>query len=125
MANVGLLGIAGAHFVVVELQRRDGIEHACSSSVTFVVIVFAVSSVFQSLTMMSALKSHQPLLDWGAEPRKAKATSPAHAVEHEARQGTRVDGLGQAEHLHVAVRRDEPYVDDVASRDDERHLAHT
>ena len=33
MANVGLLILAAAHFVTVELQRRDGIEHACSSSV--------------------------------------------------------------------------------------------
>jgi hypothetical protein len=64
MANVGLLGIAGAHFVVVELQRRDGIEHACSSSVTFVVIVFAVSSVVQSLVMLAALRSHTRALDW-------------------------------------------------------------
>ena len=64
MANVGLLGIAGAHFVVVELQRRDGIEHACSSSVTFVVIVFAVSSVVQALIMMAALRAHTRALDW-------------------------------------------------------------
>jgi hypothetical protein len=67
MANVGLLGIAGAHFVVVELQRRDGIEHACSSSVTFVVIVFAVSSVVQALVMMAALRSHSGVLDWRAD----------------------------------------------------------
>lgn len=64
MANVGLLGIAGAHFVVVELQRRDGIEHACSSSVTFVVIVFALSSVVQSLLMMAALQTHRDVLEW-------------------------------------------------------------
>jgi hypothetical protein len=64
MANVGLLGIAGAHFVVVELQRRDGIEHACSSSVTFVVIVFAIASVVQSLLTMSAVRVHGRSLDW-------------------------------------------------------------
>jgi hypothetical protein len=56
MANVGLLGIAAAHFVVVELQRRDGIAHACSSSVTFVVIVFAVASVMQALLTMKAVR---------------------------------------------------------------------
>jgi hypothetical protein len=66
MANVGLLGIAGAHFVVVELQRRDGIEHACSSSVTFVVIVFAICSVLQSLVTMAALRRHAGVLDWQA-----------------------------------------------------------
>ena len=66
MANVGLLAIAGAHFVVVELQRRDGIAHACSSSVTFVVIVFAVSSVVNSLVMIAALRSHERVLEWRA-----------------------------------------------------------
>jgi hypothetical protein len=69
MANVGLLGIAGAHFMIVELQRRDGIEHACSSSVTFVVIVFAVCSVLQSLITMAALRRHARLMDW--EPTAA------------------------------------------------------
>lgn len=75
MANVGLLGIAGAHFVVVELQRRDGIEHACSSSVTFVVIVFAVCSVLQSLVTMAALRRHEGVLDW--QPAEASRRSVA------------------------------------------------
>jgi len=74
MANVGLLGIAGAHFVVVELQRRDGIEHACSSSVTFVVIVFAVCSVLQSLVTMAALRRHAPVLDWKEADRPQRVT---------------------------------------------------
>ena len=43
---------------------RDGIEHACSSSVTFVVIVFAVSSVVQALVMLAALRSHERALEW-------------------------------------------------------------
>jgi hypothetical protein len=62
MANIGLLGLAAAHFVTVELQRRDGIEHACSSSVTFVVIVFAVASVVQALVTMAALRNHEKAL---------------------------------------------------------------
>jgi len=64
MANAGLLIIAAAHFVVVELQRRDGIEHACSSSVTFVVIVFAIGSLVQALVTMAALRAHDRELDW-------------------------------------------------------------
>jgi hypothetical protein len=67
MANVGLLGLAAAHFVTVELQRRDGIEHACSSSVTFVVIVFAVASVVQALVTMAALRNHEKSLASPAE----------------------------------------------------------
>jgi hypothetical protein len=62
MANVGLLGLSAAHFVAVELQRRDGIEHACSSSVTFVVIVFAVASLLQALVTMAALRNHEKVL---------------------------------------------------------------
>ncbi|HWW84836.1 MAG TPA: hypothetical protein VNZ26_14600 [Vicinamibacterales bacterium] len=58
IANVGLLAIAGVHFVEVEMQRRDGIEHACSSSVTFVVMVFAVASVAQALVVLAALRAH-------------------------------------------------------------------
>jgi hypothetical protein len=67
MGNVGLLVLAGAHFVTVELQRLDGIEHACSSSVTFVVIVFAVASVVQSLVTMAALRSHEKAFAWQPE----------------------------------------------------------
>lgn len=80
MANVGLLGIAGAHFVVVELQRRDGIEHACSSSVTFVVIVFAVCSVLQSLVTMAALRSHAPVLDWEAKEGPSRRSAGIQRV---------------------------------------------
>jgi hypothetical protein len=67
MAHVGLLGIAAVHLVTVELQRRDGIEHACSSSVTFVVIVFALASVAQALIMMAALRAHEGVLAWRAD----------------------------------------------------------
>jgi hypothetical protein len=52
------------HLVTVELQRRDGIEHACSSSVTFVVIVFALASVAQALVVMAALRAHEGVLAW-------------------------------------------------------------
>jgi hypothetical protein len=64
MANIGLLGVAGVHFVEVEMQRRDGIEHACSSSVTFIVLVFAVASVLQALVVLAALRAHAHALDW-------------------------------------------------------------
>jgi len=72
MANVGLLAIAGVHFVEVEMQRRDGIEHACSSSVTFVVIVFAVASVIQALVVLAALRSFGGALSWTAIPSRAR-----------------------------------------------------
>jgi hypothetical protein len=62
MANVGLVAIAGAHLVMVELQRRDGIEHACSSSVTFVVLLFAVGSIVQALLTIAALRAHERVL---------------------------------------------------------------
>src|ERR1700722_16800464 len=71
MANVGLLLLAAGHFVEVELQRRDGIEHACSSSVTFVVIVFASASVLQALVTIAALRTHGPALAW--EPARVTA----------------------------------------------------
>jgi hypothetical protein len=66
IAHVGLLGIAAVHLVTVELQRRDGIQHACSSSVTVVVIVFAVASVAQALVTMAALRAHEGALGWRA-----------------------------------------------------------
>jgi hypothetical protein len=58
LGNVALLGVAAAHFAAVELQRRQGIAHACSSSVTFLVIVFAVASILQALLMLAALRLH-------------------------------------------------------------------
>jgi hypothetical protein len=64
IANVGLLVLAGAHFAVVEAQRREGIQHACSTSVTFVVIVFAVASLGQALLTLTALRAHEAELDW-------------------------------------------------------------
>lgn len=88
MANVGLLAISAAHLVGVELQRRDGIEHACSTSVTLVVIVFAASSVALAIVMLRALRSCSRELDW-SEPTSGSArvaTRPsvlgAHVVEH-------------------------------------------
>jgi hypothetical protein len=64
IANVGLLIIAAAHFAVVEAQRREGIQHACSSSVTFVVIVFATASLGQALLTLAALRAHGRVLGW-------------------------------------------------------------
>ena len=64
MANVGLLAMAGAHFAVVEAQRHEGIQHACCTSVTFVVIVFAIASLAQSLLTLAALRAHDRELGW-------------------------------------------------------------
>jgi hypothetical protein len=64
VANVGLLCLAAFHLVTVELGRRDGIEHACSSSVTFVVFVFAFASIAQALVTVAALRAHGPVLGW-------------------------------------------------------------
>lgn len=72
LANAGLLMIAAAHFVVVELQRRDGIEHACSSSVTFVVIVFCVASLAQGVLTSTALKRHAGALDHAAPSQQER-----------------------------------------------------
>jgi hypothetical protein len=68
VANVGLLCLAAFHLVTVELGRRDGIEHACSSSVTFVVFVFAFASIAQALVTVAALREHAPVLGWRATP---------------------------------------------------------
>ena len=66
IANVGLLLIAAAHFAVVEAQREEGIRHACSTSVTFVVIVFASASLLLSLLTLAALRVHHRELGWTA-----------------------------------------------------------
>lgn len=55
VANVGLVALAAAHLVTVELGRREGIAHACSSSVTFVAFVFAGVSVLQALLALAAV----------------------------------------------------------------------
>jgi hypothetical protein len=68
MANVGLLVMSVAHLVGVELQRRDGIQHACSTSVTLVVIVYATSSIALASLMLRALRTCRRELDW-AESR--------------------------------------------------------
>jgi hypothetical protein len=78
MANVGLLVMAAAHLVGVELQRRDGIEHACSTSVTLVVIVFATSSIALAVVMLRALRTCHRELDWadGHHPSISPAVPP-------------------------------------------------
>jgi hypothetical protein len=75
MANIGLLGIAGVHFLEVEMQRRDGIEHACSSSVTFIVFLFAAASVLQALLILAAVHAHEQALRW-MDPTDRGASSP-------------------------------------------------
>jgi hypothetical protein len=64
MSNVGLLVMSVAHLVGVELQRRDGIQHACSTSVTLVVIVFATSSIALAGVMLRALRTCRRELEW-------------------------------------------------------------
>jgi hypothetical protein len=76
LANAGLLLIAAAHFIVVELERHDGIEHACSSSVTFVVIVFALASLCQGMLTSAALNRHAAALDHPGPLAKADVPAP-------------------------------------------------
>jgi hypothetical protein len=78
MANVGLLVMAAAHLVGVELQRRDGIEHACSTSVTLVVIVFATASIALAGIMLRALRTCRRELDWAEnhQPSMSPAVVP-------------------------------------------------
>ncbi|HEY6463919.1 MAG TPA: hypothetical protein VIY73_27300 [Polyangiaceae bacterium] len=66
-ANVGLLGLAAAHLAMVELGRREGIEHACSASVTFVALVFAVVSILQAVLVLVAHRAHGAALRSAAE----------------------------------------------------------
>jgi hypothetical protein len=66
-ANVGLLGLAAAHLSMVELGRREGIEHACSASVTFVALVFALVSVLQALLVLAAHRAHGVAIGWAVE----------------------------------------------------------
>lgn len=96
MANIGLLGIAGVHFWVVEAQRREGIAHACSSSVTFVVLVFAVASVIQALVTMAALRAHARELAW-----QAHCYDDAHASDAARSAGSR----GNAPAAHGGAAR--------------------
>ena len=77
IANVGLLALAGMHFVTVELQRREGVEHACSSSVTFLVLVFAVASLAQALLTLAALRIHGQAL---AGATRGEATDLSEAA---------------------------------------------
>lgn len=112
MANIGLIAIAGVHFAYVELQRRDGIEHACSSSVTFVVIVFAVCSVVQALLMMAALRAHRSTLAWApvrvervAEVSAAEADEEELAAEEEIDDVREVRRPGRAARQEHAFRR--------------------
>jgi hypothetical protein len=86
MVNVGLLGIAAVHMVIVELDRHDGIEHACSSSVTFVVIVFALCSIALALLLKAALRAHEAVLTWtpsrvAVTPASAPSLRPASSAE--------------------------------------------
>jgi hypothetical protein len=58
----------------------SGIEHACSSSVTFVVIVFAIASVVQALVVLAALRAHERALSW-VDPRAKEPSRPCPVVD--------------------------------------------
>jgi hypothetical protein len=75
VANVGLALLTAGHIVMVELGRRDGIEHACSSSVTFVAMVFAVVSVLQAMLTIAAVRAHADVLAWGAGHSSASVSA--------------------------------------------------
>jgi hypothetical protein len=77
MGNVGLLVMAAAHFAAVELRRLEGVAHACSSSVTFVVIVFAIASILHALVLLAALRRHGEWLGEGGRSSATAAASPS------------------------------------------------
>lgn len=64
LANVALLVMAGAHLALVELDRQQGLQHSCSSSVTLVVLLFAAASIAQALVMRGVLRRSAPALTW-------------------------------------------------------------
>ena len=70
LANVGLLSLTAVHLVMVELGRREGIEHACSSSVTFVALVFAVVSVLHAALTLAILPRRRFPLPAARAPRR-------------------------------------------------------
>jgi hypothetical protein len=106
MVNVGLLGIAAVHMFIVELDRHDGIEHACSSSVTFVVLVFALCSIALALLMKAALQAHEGVLTWTpSRVAVTPASGPSRRPASSAGEGwtdavcilpTAAEGLGAA-----------------------------
>jgi hypothetical protein len=86
LANVALLLIAGAHLGLVELDRQQGLQHSCSSSVTLVVLLFAVASVGQALMMKGVLRSSAPALTW-ADPVHSAHLRPRHGLASAASAG--------------------------------------
>jgi hypothetical protein len=62
ITSVGMVCIGAGHLLTVEMQRHEGIEHACSASVTFVCILFALGSGAQALLTLAALRVHAALL---------------------------------------------------------------
>ena len=62
ITSVGMVCIGGVHLWTIEMQRAVGIEHACSTSVTFVVVLFALGSGAQALLTLMALHVHRDLL---------------------------------------------------------------
>jgi hypothetical protein len=89
ITSLGMVCIGAVHFWTVELQRHEGIEHACSTSVTFVVILFALGSTVQALLTMVALQAHGASLRWAPErtprlgsdpPARERALSPSHEL---------------------------------------------
>jgi hypothetical protein len=83
--SVGTMCIGAGHLLTVEMQRSEGIEHACSTSVTFVCILFALGLGAQALLTLAALRMHGALL----APKSDGAGLLAY--KHEGRSG--YDGL--------------------------------
>jgi hypothetical protein len=77
LANVGLVCLAAAHLIMVELGRREGIEHACSSSVTFAALVFATVSVLQAVLTIAAERAHGAELAWSPHSSVRANESPS------------------------------------------------
>ncbi|HEY3822850.1 MAG TPA: hypothetical protein VGL81_37050 [Polyangiaceae bacterium] len=86
MINVGLLVIGAVHLCVVELDRHDGIEHACSSSVTFMALVFAVCSIVLALLMKATLRAHEASIAWTPsrlEPLRRRCEAASAGESHD------------------------------------------
>jgi hypothetical protein len=92
--SVGMVCIGAGHLLMVEMQRNEGIEHACSASVTFVCILFALGSGAQALLTLAALRMHGGLL--------APKSDDAALLEHQRE--------GQFEREPPAIRREKRHV---------------
>lgn len=69
VAEATILVLATGHVLFAELGVGEGIEHTCSSSVTFVMLAFAVASIVQTLVVIAALRAHASALTWSDAER--------------------------------------------------------